>query len=211
AEGAGKAPRERPRLLPDGQRPFPHHRAGPRGAREAADQRARAAELPSGRVPPGRPGAGGRVGQPVPVRDAGHEQRRELRPLVARRGRAAGRHGHRRRHRQLGGARKGRLMRSAPRGQRRRSACTLIELFAVLLIMGLVAGLTLPNLSLRSERVVLGEAQQLAADLAFTRRRAVATGTPHRVVVDLDNAGWWIEAWPEEAGPFAPVAVAADG
>jgi type II secretion system protein H len=102
-------------------------------------------------------------------------------------------------------------MRSAPRAQGRRSAFTLIELLAVLLIMGLVAGLTLPNLSLRSERVVLGEAQQLAADLAFTRQRAVATGTPHRVVVDLDNAGWWIEAWPEEAGPFAPVAAAPDG
>ncbi len=102
-------------------------------------------------------------------------------------------------------------MPSAPRANARRRAFTLIELLAVLLIMGLVAGLTLPNLSLRSERVVLGEAQQLAADLTFTRQRAVATGTPHRVVVDLDGAGWWIEAWPEEASPFAPVAAAPDG
>jgi prepilin-type N-terminal cleavage/methylation domain-containing protein len=91
-------------------------------------------------------------------------------------------------------------MRRAPRAAH---AFTLIELLAVLLIMGLVAGITLPNLSFRSERVVLGAAQDLAADLSFTRQRAVATGAPHRVVVDLDAAGWWIEEWPEEASPFA--------
>ena len=102
-------------------------------------------------------------------------------------------------------------MQSAPRAQRRRLAFTLIELLAVLLIMGLVAGITLPNLSLRSERLVLGEAEQLASDLAFTRQRAVATGLTHRVVVDLDNAGWWIEVWPEEASPFAAPAAAPDG
>ena len=100
---------------------------------------------------------------------------------------------------------------SRRRAKTNRQAFTLIELLAVLLIMGLVAGITLPNLSLRSERVVLGEAEHLAADLAFTRQRAVATGTPHRVVVDLDNAGWWIEAWPEEASAFTAAAAAPDG
>lgn len=89
---------------------------------------------------------------------------------------------------------------------RRSRAFTLIELLAVLLIMGLVAGLTLPNLSLGSERAVLGAAETLAADLSFTRQRAVATGTTHRVVVDLDAGGWWIEAWPEEASAFAAAA-----
>jgi type II secretion system protein H len=84
-----------------------------------------------------------------------------------------------------------------------RQGFTLIELLAVLLIMGLVAGITLPNLSLRSERVVMGVAQDLAADLSFTRQRAVATGATHRVVVDLDASAWWIEEWPEEASPFA--------
>jgi prepilin-type N-terminal cleavage/methylation domain-containing protein len=92
-------------------------------------------------------------------------------------------------------------MSRAPRAAR---AFTLIELLAVLLIMGLVAGITLPNLSFRSERVVLGSAEDLAAQLAFTRQRAVATGVTHRVVVDLDAAGWWIEEWPEEASLFAP-------
>jgi prepilin-type N-terminal cleavage/methylation domain-containing protein len=88
-------------------------------------------------------------------------------------------------------------------------AFTLIELLAVLLIMGLVAGITLPNLSLGSERAVLGAAQQLGADLSFARQRAVATGSTHRVVIDLDAAAWWMEQWPkaaapEDAAPAAP-------
>jgi prepilin-type N-terminal cleavage/methylation domain-containing protein len=81
---------------------------------------------------------------------------------------------------------------------------TLIELMAVLLIIGLIAGLTLPNLSLGAERAVLREAQDLAATFAFARQRAVATGTPHRVVVDLDEAGYWVEAAPEGPDPFLP-------
>jgi prepilin-type N-terminal cleavage/methylation domain-containing protein len=95
-----------------------------------------------------------------------------------------------------------------PRAQRgeaersRRLAFTLIELLAVLLIMALVAGLTLPNLSLGSERAVLGEAEDLASTFVFTRQRAVATATPHRVVVDLDEAAYWIEAEPEGSDPF---------
>ena len=81
---------------------------------------------------------------------------------------------------------------------------TLIELLAVLLIIGLVAGLTLPNLSLGAERAVLREAQDLASTFAFARQRAVATGIPHRVVVDLDEAGYWIEAQPEGPDPVQP-------
>ncbi|MGH7287941.1 MAG: pilus assembly FimT family protein, partial [Myxococcota bacterium] len=88
-------------------------------------------------------------------------------------------------------------------------AFTLIELLAVLLIMALVAGLTLPNLSLRADRAVLGAAQDLAATFAFTRQRAAATAVPHRVVIDLDQAAYWIELQPEAPDAFAATASAA--
>ena len=99
------------------------------------------------------------------------------------------------------------------RAARRALAFTLIELLAVLLIMALVAGLTLPNLSLGAERVVLGEARDLASMFAFTRQRAVATASPHRVVVDLDEAAYWIEVEPEGPDPFRaePLASPAPG
>ena len=114
----------------------------------------------------------------LPVRVPRHQQHRELRHLVARRRRPAGRQRDRRRHRQLGGdGREGRMS-EAPPARASDAAFTLIELLAVLLIMALVAGLTLPNLSLGAERVVLGEAQDLASTFAFTRQRAVATGSP---------------------------------
>ena len=69
--------------------------------------------LQGGKVPAGR------LGQSVSVRDAGHEQPPGLRPLVARRRRPAGRRRDRRRHRQLGGARRGSLMRRTPRARKR--------------------------------------------------------------------------------------------
>jgi prepilin-type N-terminal cleavage/methylation domain-containing protein len=93
-------------------------------------------------------------------------------------------------------------------------AFTLIELLAVLLIMALVAGLTLPNLSLGAERVVLGEAQDLASIFAFARQRAVATAVPHRIVFDLDEAAYWVEVEPEEPALFglgAPLATPVPG
>ena len=99
---------------------------------------------------------------------------------------------------------------SAP-ARRAARAFTLIELLAVLFIIALVLGITLPNLSLRSDRVMLDGAQDLAARLSFARQRAVATGTPHRVVIDLDAAAWWIEVRPEAASPLvgAPAPAAA--
>jgi prepilin-type N-terminal cleavage/methylation domain-containing protein len=99
-----------------------------------------------------------------------------------------------------------------PHARTSERAFTLIELLAVLLIIGLVFGIGLPNLSLGTGRALRGETEKLAADLSYTRQRAVATGTPHRVVIDLDGAGWWIESWPEEASPFAiPTAAVPEG
>ena len=88
-------------------------------------------------------------------------------------------------------------------GRRAARAFTLIELLAVLFIIALVLGITLPNLSLRSDRVLLGGAQDLAARLSFARQRAVATGTPHRLVIDFEAAAFWLESRPDEASLFA--------
>lgn len=80
---------------------------------------------------------------------------------------------------------------------------TLIELLAVLLILGLVAGVALPNFSVGSGRVVRDEAEKLASVFGLARQRAIATGQPHRVIVDLDDAGYWLEHRPETVDKFA--------
>jgi len=81
-------------------------------------------------------------------------------------------------------------------GPRERAArgFTLIELMAVLVIFGLLAGIALPNLGLRDARALDDEAKQLANGLEFARARAVMTAVPHRVLLDLDASGWRIEA-----------------
>jgi general secretion pathway protein H len=75
---------------------------------------------------------------------------------------------------------------------RRAAGFTLIELLAVVLIIGLIAGIALPNLSLGGGRVAFGEAQRLASVFGYARQRALATGQPHRVVIDLDDEGYWV-------------------
>jgi type II secretion system protein H len=77
---------------------------------------------------------------------------------------------------------------------------TLIELLAVLVIFGLLAGIALPNLGLRDSRVLDDEAKKLANGLEFARARAVMTGVPHRLLLDVDGAAWRIEAWSLPAG-----------
>ena len=74
-----------------------------------------------------------------------------------------------------------------------RRGFTLVELLAVLVIFGLLAAIALPNLGIRSSRMLDEEARRLAASLEFARQRAVMTGVPHRVLVDLDQAAYRIE------------------
>jgi prepilin-type N-terminal cleavage/methylation domain-containing protein len=85
-------------------------------------------------------------------------------------------------------------MQPARRGPpRARAAFTLIEVLAVMLIFALLASVALPNLRLRSGRVAEAEALRLAAGLELARQRALSTGVPHRVVVDVDGQAWWVE------------------
>jgi type II secretion system protein H len=76
---------------------------------------------------------------------------------------------------------------------------TLIEIMAVVAIMALVIGIALPNFGLRSRRALQDEAKQLAANLEFARQRSVMTGVPHRVVIDVEASGYWLEWLVSEA------------
>ena len=80
---------------------------------------------------------------------------------------------------------------------------TLIELLAVLVIFGLLASIALPNLGLRDSRILDDEAKKLANGLEFARARAVMTGVPHRVLLDVDGAAWRIESWSLPGGADA--------
>lgn len=64
---------------------------------------------------------------------------------------------------------------------------------AVILIMGLLAAVALPNFGMRAARVLEEESRRLAADLEFVRQRAVMTAVPHRVTFDLETMAYWTE------------------
>jgi type II secretion system protein H len=75
---------------------------------------------------------------------------------------------------------------------------TLLELTAVVVIMMLLLGMVLPSLGIGARRALDGEAEGLRADLELARQRAIATGTPHRLTLDLDDASYRLERWTNE-------------
>jgi len=84
-------------------------------------------------------------------------------------------------------------MRAAQPARAAAQGFTLIELLAVVAIFALLAGIALPNFGLRTGRICEEEAKRLASTLELARARAVATGAPHRVLLDLDEHGYWME------------------
>ncbi len=94
-----------------------------------------------------------------------------------------------------------------PRHRKGAAAFTLIEILAVALLMALVAGIAIPNLGMRAAQNTLEEARSLASLFEFARQRAVMTGRPQRVVLDLDQQHYWMEA--PRAEPLEPVAARA--
>lgn len=89
------------------------------------------------------------------------------------------------------------VVRAAAAG--RRAGFTLLELLAVVLIMGLVASIVLPAVGSRSAAQLRDQANHLANDLEFARQRTVMTAIPHRLLLDLDGAAYRVEWFVTEA------------
>ena len=70
---------------------------------------------------------------------------------------------------------------------------TLIEIIAVVAILGMVFAIGIPRLSTSKWRALKTEAESIAASVDFARQRAVMTGIPHRVLIDLEEGGYRIE------------------
>lgn len=73
------------------------------------------------------------------------------------------------------------------------AAFTLLELLAVVAIFALMTTFVLPNVGVVRDRALRNQAQQLAAQLELARQRAVVTGIPHRLLIDLEGAGYRME------------------
>lgn len=95
------------------------------------------------------------------------------------------------------------------RRQRAHRGFTLIEILSVVAILALLAALVAPNLGAVRSRALRGEAQSIAAQLELARQRAIVTGVPHRLWLDLDEAEYrleWLAADPD-APPPEPVEI----
>lgn len=91
----------------------------------------------------------------------------------------------------------------------RRAGFTLIEVLAVVAILALMTALVIPNLGGLRDRALLGQARRLAAELELARQRAIVTGVPHRLWMDLDEAEFrleWLAEDPEAAESSARLA-----
>ncbi|MGH7337798.1 MAG: pilus assembly FimT family protein, partial [Myxococcota bacterium] len=70
---------------------------------------------------------------------------------------------------------------------------TLIEILAVVAILALVAAFIVPNMGGLRRRALRNEAQQIASQLELARQRAIVTGVPHRLWLELDEAEYRLE------------------
>lgn len=78
---------------------------------------------------------------------------------------------------------------------------TLIELMAVVLIMGLMLALFIPSIGSTGATTLRNQAREMAAFLELARQRAVLTGKPHRLLLDVERGAyrveWYVSELPE--------------
>lgn len=74
-----------------------------------------------------------------------------------------------------------------------RSGFTLIELMLVILLLGMMAGLTMPLLSGFDPNRLNSSAGRLAGTVKYLYNEAAMTGMEHRLTFDFDNAAYRAE------------------
>lgn len=74
-----------------------------------------------------------------------------------------------------------------------RAGFTLIEIIAVVAIIAMVFAIGIPRLGGSSWDPLESEAESIAQSLRFARQRAIMTGVPHRLLINLEDGGYMIE------------------
>ena len=95
----------------------------------------------------------------------------------------------------------------APRHRPRTPGFTLIEMMAVIAIIAMIFALGVPRLSSSRWRALGNAGESIAASLEYARQRAVMTGVPHRVFINLEDGGWRVEWLVREDQALAAVAL----
>lgn len=81
----------------------------------------------------------------------------------------------------------------------------MLEIIAVIAIIGMAYAIGIPRLSTSKLRGLRSEAESIAASLEFARQRAIMTGVPHRVLIDLEEGGYRIEWLVDEERAFEAI------
>ena len=84
----------------------------------------------------------------------------------------------------------------------KRNGFTLLEMIAVVAIIGVVMYLFIPSLGVTVSSTLRGDARQLATHVEFARQRAVMTGKPHRLLLGLEEGWYQIEWYVSDADEF---------
>lgn len=86
---------------------------------------------------------------------------------------------------------------------RNASGFTLIEILAVAALIVLIVGIGIPQLGRNSYDLLSEEGENLAQSLRFARQRAIMTGVPHRVILDLEQGAYRVEWFVSEERAFS--------